>query len=445
MVLRSVQSSNRQSFDNPRMNNRAVHGFVILIALTLYGCSSTKVKVWAMEDANPIIAPKQISFPTYWEAMQNLDFAYNGEKEEQRTFAEALGHIMAGDIEKAELTMERLSRSSPDSLIRRHARSVFVSLLFSESKWGELLKISSDTVSVGEGNDHVLLTAFSTIPKEEFHFPSEPSTLPIELSSTGSPIVEVELNGQKKRFWLDTGAGLSVVASDIAEACGVSPLGTESIDVGTATTKRVDGFPASIHELKIGGIRIANHPALILKKEDLEFGLFGFITLMKIDGIIGWNLIRHVAMEIDYGKNVLTLKRPVKVPIGNRNFFWLGYPIVRLQSGEGTVMHFGLDTGARTSSIRRNIFTKVTGDTSGRKTTTIGSAGGMEEAEVQVLTRLELILHNARLSFQNISTRPSDPATFVRLDGVLGSDIAKNARFLLDFSNGSVRLFLPEE
>jgi hypothetical protein len=109
---------------------------------------------------------------------------------------------------------------------------------------------------------------------------------------------------------------------------------------------------------------------------------------------------------------------------------------VRLKSAEGVELNFGLDTGAKSTSIRENIIAKVTGERPTDKTITLRSAGGAERVESKVLQNLELVLDGHRLTFENIATNPSDPAAFIKLDGVLGSDISKNAAIRIDYQNG---------
>ncbi len=416
--------------------------FLFGIALVVIGCSSTRLTLRELDPQLPEPAPVVREYATFWDAMENADLSFVKENtldHDQTVFATALAHIMAGRMDSAIPLLDGLLESTEDSLVREHSGKILASILFTQSRWKELLDMPADPDDSEPDSGKVLVEAFHTGPVEEVVFPAQPVTLPIALSKTGSPIVEVVVNGHKKKFWLDTGAGLSVVASDVAESCGISPVGRGPIEVGTATTKKIEGGPAIIAELNIGGIIFRNHPALILNEDDLELKLLGFIRILKIDGIIGWNAIQNIAMEIDYRNKSLTMRQSVETSDTDRNFFWLGYPIIRLWTEDGTGLNFGMDTGARRSSIQDNIFGKVGGGNRNKKIM-IGSAGGMERTDVKILDHLSLVFNRLLLKFEKIATQPADPGVFIKLDGVLGSDIAQNGTLMLDFRAGKARL-----
>ncbi|MCD4665868.1 MAG: hypothetical protein K8R68_11415, partial [Bacteroidales bacterium] len=186
----------------------------------------------------------------------------------------------------------------------------------------------------------------------------------------------------------------------------------------------------------IGEILIKNHPVIIIDKKDLEFKLLGLFRILKIDGIIGWNAVQNMDLEIDYRNKVSVIKKPERIESHKRNFFWLGYPIVKLINKESIELLFGLDTGAKNTSIRNNIFKKISNNNVTVKNTTLGSAGGFEEIETKEISDFTLILNNYTVYFQNIKTHPVDGTTFVKLDGFLGSDIFKNGKIKIDYLNG---------
>jgi hypothetical protein len=418
----------------------------VLLAALASGCSSTQVSIepLAASTADPVDRhPEYISF---WEAMENLDFtepalAHDGGGEVR--CAEAFQCIVSGELDSARAILRTLAGTAEDSVVRRHARNVLAELLFDASRWGEIAQIPADPVTGERADGGPVAAAFLPGPDEAYEFPQQPVTLPLFTSSSGSPIVEVVVNGKTKKFWLDTGAGLSVVSSDVADECHVVPLESGRAEAGTATSKRVPVLPARIDELRIGEITVRNHPAVIIAREDLEFKLLGIFTMMKIDGIIGWNALRNMAVDLNFKMKTATFRRPMAIRTAGRNLFWLGYPIVRLRTADGVPLNFGLDTGAKTSSIRRTIFRKIPAGEVSASSQTVGSAGGTESEDVEVLPSLALDLTGYRLSFRNIATRASAPTDFVRLDGVLGSDIVKDGRLVFDYHNGVLQLSRP--
>jgi len=194
--------------------------------------------------------------------------------------------------------------------------------------------------------------------------------------------------------------------------------------------------PIVIDKLEIGDVKINNHPSILIDESDLKFKLLGIFTLIKIDGIIGWNAIRNMNLSIDYKKKEIIISKPVKREISDRNFFWLDYPIVSLNSEKGVSLLFKLDTGSDISSISENIFPKINPQNVQIENKTIGSAGGNENIESKVIPELTIILGKNSLNFKNISTHKSNNNSFLKTDGVLGSDILKGAVITIDYMNG---------
>ena len=404
--------------------------------------SASKLTIKPIDEKTLILSPKAIEYGTFWEAMENIDFSYLREyqiNDDQRSFAEALKLVVGGDIEEAENKFRKLYISSNDSLIKKHSKKILGNLLIFQSKWGALLEIPKDADDTIY-NSIILVKAFSKSPKESYSFPAQPTIIPMGLSMSGCPVIEVEINGHKMKFWIDTGAGLSVIASDIAKKCNIFPISTGKIKAGTGTSKKIDAQPAIIEDLGIGEISIKNHPVIIVDSKDLEFKLFGLFRIMKINGIVGWNAIQNMGIEFDYNNRVTTIREPVKMNNPSPNFIWLGYPIVILTNQDGTKLNFGLDTGARKTSITDNILKKISVNDVYIKKITIGSAGGFEKIESEIIPELTLILNGYSLHFNDIGTRPGKRAVFVKLDGVLGSDVFKNGRVKIDYLNGMLEI-----
>lgn len=149
-------------------------------------------------------------------------------------------------------------------------------------------------------------------------------------------------------------------------------------------------------------------------------------------------------IEIDYIEKFVTIRKPVNKDKQDPNFFWLGYPIVTLMDHRGVRLNFGLDTGARKTSITDNILEKVDVNNVIIKKKTIGSAGGFERIESKIIPYLRLVLSGYELSFRDIGTNPVNPGRFIKLDGILGSDIFNKGRIKIDILNGRFE-FKPSE
>ncbi|MCA9735414.1 MAG: aspartyl protease family protein [Deferribacteres bacterium] len=414
----------------------------VLTILLLHGCVSTSMRVQVSKNTN--VAPN-IHHPSYkdvWSALMALQTDMDSLQRfapgiEMELFSKGLEYVRHGEDRQAEIIFKALSDTAFNPLVRKQSGKIYANLLFNAGKFQELsrLRESAPATDSSEVDNGVLINAFRLAARETYHFPDNPVKLPLALSKTGTPVVPVRLNGRKFNFWIDTGAGLSVLSSEVAEKCGVQTIGKETTSAGTATSKRVNIRPAIIDSLHISSLCIDNHPAIIIDKSDLEFKLLGLITMVKIDGIIGWNAIRNMRLEIDFANHEVSISKPRQRNSLPSNLFWLGYPIVELISENGVPLYFGLDTGARKSAVTQNIFTKIKAQPGVAKKETVGSAGGFEELERKTLANMTLHLGKYQLQFRDIKTLPAKGAVFIKTDGVIGSDVFNGARLIIDYQN----------
>lgn len=188
---------------------------------------------------------------------------------------------------------------------------------YNNNDWDSFLAIAptadamsaGDTLSLADPTLIFLAEAWSQAPAESWHWPDRPITLPLLINRAGLPETEVAIGDQTYRFIIDTGASMSVLSSRVANACGIEPLTTEAIPIGTSLDQDVDTRPIIIPELRLGDLIIRNHPAFHLAQENLEAKLL-FISILRIDGIIGWNALARMRCEFDLSAGELTISRP---------------------------------------------------------------------------------------------------------------------------------------
>lgn len=244
--------------------------------------------------------------------------------------------------------------------------------------------------------------------------------IPFKPSKTGTPMIEVTINGKKYRFWLDTGAGLTVLSSDVAKKCGIKQLRQTGGNATAATGNKVSIDYGLITDLQAGNVSVKNHPCLVLQKKDLEFRIAG-IRIIKIDGIIGWNFLQEMGVSIDFVNKWIQFEPPLDTPKGEVNFFWMEQPYFKCTLNGNVNSIFFIDTGASISGIYSSIYSKV--DTTGAtyKTIGIGSAGGKIKMQSLILPGLTLKIKTRELFMKNLNSEPliHNKGYFVP-DGVLG-------------------------
>jgi predicted aspartyl protease len=119
-------------------------------------------------------------------------------------------------------------------------------------------------------------------------------TLPIETRNRLT-FVTADINGNKGRFLLDTGASISVVFKSKAPQYRLAPLDQ------VITAETANGFaqaPLAYGHLRLGRQDIDNARFAVLKD----------LSNASVDGIIGMDILGLFRFEIDRNQGLLTLR-----------------------------------------------------------------------------------------------------------------------------------------
>jgi hypothetical protein len=392
---------------------------------------------------------------SFWIAMTNLDPDYvltHPVAADEREFAGALKLVMSGSPGEAELVLDSLARHASDSIVRSASHILLTAALQYQDKWKELAEVSPHTSVEKDPTDtdragvELWANAFKSVPDRTLTFQASSVVMPLSVSAAGTPVIPVQINGKQKYFWLDTGSSMSIISSDVATECGVEPLVSDTLEVAT-TTGRVAARPAAIRKIDIGGISISNSTAMIVASGLMEIRIDDLqapATTAKIDGIIGFDIIRRLKVEFDYTNGSVRLAKPVQsTSAPQRNFFWVGTPIVRVVSSTGVPLHLGLDTGAQETYATERLLDKVRVRTFVGERKRIGGFAGLKEFRGRFIADLRLGLRGKTLLFQKLLVFTPLVTTFISLDGVLGSDIGRTGVVQIDATNGVFSIDAP--
>lgn len=286
-------------------------------------------------------------------------------------------------------------------------------------------------------SDLAMTQAFANGPAEELQWNQDNFDLPLFLNSSNNPIVEVKLNGKKYRFWLDTGAGMSVISERVRKACKISYLDADSkFKAGTGTQKLVGFRPGIIESLDLGELTVKNHRVLVLKTSDLQMRLLG-IPLVKIDGIVGWPLLKQLDLEFDFPKASLEVREPKLQPGREGGLYWYSSPFVPCHLSNGKRVNLMLDTGASETFFYGPALAPLGLSPSGTSRALRGSAGGKELAKTQVLRDVSLVFSGLGINLSYVEAYPKDSDSFppVVLHGVLGQNVMSKGILRVDWTN----------
>lgn len=408
--------------------------FLFAFPLLLYSCKHS-------QQAETSPKQKPIEYTSFIESIKNFDWETLSRQKldsNETIFLQIIQKIIRNNYTNAIYSIEKIlnSKSFPFFLELHKLRT---NTLFYLARWNELIPnlggFLSDPDSV-----FLLARAFALNPPEEISFERELDSMSIDLSPSGTPIIAVEINGKKRYFWFDTGTNYSVISSEIANECNVIPIINEKSKALTAANYKIDAIPANFKVLQIGNLLIHNHPALIVDDYNLRLRLFGPNNLTKIDGIIGWRVLRYARFTIDYPKRRLIIQKSIQrnKPY-ETNFFWLGIPIV-VTKFNNTQLLFGLDLGAERSTLTYNIFNKINFTQIYQQTKVQGSVGGWKYNPSAVIPYFEMILGNSKVTFKHINTVELPRDFFFNIDGFLGADFINGRITTLDLQNGNFEI-----
>jgi hypothetical protein len=414
----------------------------VLLAMGMMGC---------IHSSGSLRQERRVS---YWEALAELvpaDAVTAARTPSEKEFAEALGNLMSGDLEKAERRFGALRRTATDSIIRAGSRVIYTATLQYQEKWGALAALKNEPSDskadrADKASIELWADAFKNVPPKTFMFRSAATRMPMSMSAVGTPLIPVKIGGRVYNFWLDTGSSLSMLASDVAHDLNISPLVPDTLEIVTSTG-RVKANPALIPELEIGQLVVRNAPTMVVEESMMEMSEPRAIDLsrhLKIDGIIGFDIIRQMDLEVDFSDNVLRLRDPsVSSPEGDRNLFWVGLPVIRIMSTDGIPLHFGLDTGAQLTFVTETLLDKLQLQAARIESRRVGGLGGEISLRAPVLQDLRVMVRRYPILFKGAVVRAPVYQVLASLDGVLGGDVWNSGIVRIDMTNGVFAIRKP--
>jgi Predicted aspartyl protease len=365
----------------------------------------------------------------------------------QKLFATSLRYMMDGNMESAEAGFASLQAMADDSLLRAGARVAYSAVLQYEEKWNTLSRVAP-YVAPNRDADRAGVerwaAAFANVSPKVIEFPARTVILPLSLSVAATPVIPVRIHGKDYHFWLDTGSSLTIVSSAVAAALGLAPISADTLEMVT-NTGRVRAQPATVDRIELGRIAVKNAVAMIVDESSMEMREMKRAesapraTPVKIDGIIGFDIIHQIDVEIDYGAGEVRLRNPAlrrNNDPASRNLFWLGIPVVRLRASDGTWLHFGLDTGAEATSGTETLLDKLDISERVRENRNVGGLAGVASLQAPIVHQLNVTVRDHPLFLREMLIYAPVYRTLVSLDGVLGADASRAGVVRLDATNG---------
>jgi hypothetical protein len=399
-------------------------------------------------------APRPARHINYWEALADLhpdEAVLAAGTPSEKAFAQSLRSLMAGDLDSAEKGFGQLRRTANDTVIRTGSRVIYTATLQYQEKWGVLAALRNESSEPkSDRSDRASIerwaTAFKDVPPKSVTFHAQSALLPMSVSAVGTPMIPVRIGGKAYNFWLDTGSSMTMLASDVAEDLHIAPLVPDTLEIVTSTG-RVTANPALIPEMQIGQVVVRNAPTMIVTESMMRISEPRPVdqkTRMKLDGIIGFDIIRQLDIEVDYGEGTMRLRNPVTSRrMADRNMFWVGLPVVRITSTDGIPLHFGLDTGAQLTFVTETLLDKLQLQAARTESRRVGGLGGEISLRAPVLPDLRVLVRGFPILFKGAVVRAPVYQVLASLDGVLGGDVWNSGVVRIDMTNGVFAVSRP--
>jgi hypothetical protein len=266
-------------------------------------------------------------------------------------------------------------------------------------------------------------------------------SVPVQVSKTNMLIAEAQINGETKRFIIDSGAPGLILNSKRA-----SFEKTDSVRSITSTTQGVNGSISGMDIIQISefdfyGMKIKNQDVLTMNLSHLEES-----SGTEIHGLIGYQVYKEYDILFDYKNNTLVFIQPDHTPdyLSNNNYNNLIETPIALHGHipyvQGTVgkqtLTFGIDNGAGNNLISESLWESLKQHVENVETANLQGAG--ESKKVKRGNLKEIVIGNKR--FENTFTVFNDMSHLntgkeVAPDGLIGYEILSKQKTLLSFRN----------
>ena len=277
------------------------------------------------------------------------------------------------------------------------------------------------------------------------HFISGTNALKIPFELTGNLVLlQARLNDSPPLWFIvDTGATDTVIDSQLAKTMHLKALG-RTVGTGSAGTATALIFKGT-------SLKLPNTEATNLTVYGLPIDFLSAPLGRKISGVIGNDILKQLAVEVDYESQVVNLYEAasyqysgagVVIPITLE-----GYPFVRaritLEGRRAVEGKFEIDSGStgavtfNTPFVDRN---RLLNSVSKSNPTRLGGVGGSAVAFSSRLNTLSLGNFQLEKLIARFSRAHRGDDASPKYDGLIGGDILRRFKVVFDYSRRRMML-----
>jgi clan AA aspartic protease (TIGR02281 family) len=120
-------------------------------------------------------------------------------------------------------------------------------------------------------------------------------------------LAPVSVQGQVFEFLIDTGAAYTALSKDVVALLSIPVDPQRALVIAPAQGRTFRAPVITIQELRVGGFRIVKVAAVVLD----------FPQELRIDGILGMNVLRRFRLTIEADTGTLVLRRTNRMRISS--------------------------------------------------------------------------------------------------------------------------------
>ena len=250
-------------------------------------------------------------------------------------------------------------------------------------------------------------------------------------------LIDIVIDGDSIPLLFDTGGSKSVISKSLAGSMGLSVL-SDSIKAG-GNTGKIQSFSTGVIPIfEIGNSFISNLNVIITPDNQLDFGFDEEGNSLKINGVLGWDVISSFKWVIDPHTRTYSIEKP-KANKSKELLYWDNMPIINVKY-DNRQMYFGFDSGNTESMFSKDFIPLMKNKI--EKIDKIAGINEMIEEEVYLVKSIKINISNKDIVLNNISVLKRDifPAKEFKVMGLLAADIIQNHKCVIDFTNNEFQL-----
>jgi predicted aspartyl protease len=244
-------------------------------------------------------------------------------------------------------------------------------------------------------------------------------------------------------FIFDTGAGTSLLSSELAKKLDVKIIGSKD---GQSAGGKVSVSLAKVDSLAVGATKLDDVDVGIV-----DLGHIGKTIGATVDGDLGYNFLKHFRVTIDYRACELRLEDPKRVESFTRGAqteipIRLANPakpliLVDVHANGRGPFQFAIDTGTSTTAITPDLAKQFD-----MKTSSVG-AGTTGGAPVNFVAGSLQSFQLGGAKIDNMAVVVADffemlsSAIGAKLDGIVGYNFLRNYKVVIDYPGETLTLF----